>query len=144
MKTFPKRYISVAAVCLAALGAVPLAGCSVLAASGSHAQGYLVFDSKSEAVSEDSGDVPDWMPDDATAITIDLPGHGDGYLMKFHSADGVPASGACTADAKAAPLEPTVSASWWPKHPLTDDRRQCGDAEVAREDGTWYAWVQRS
>ncbi|QDZ15209.1 hypothetical protein [Humibacter ginsenosidimutans] len=137
MQKSSKKYIAALAASLALLAAAPLAGCSMLTGGR---QGYLVYDDKAEATSEGTHDVPAWVPDDATAITIDLPQNSSAYLMKFGSAAGVPVSATCTAVTTTTPIKPTVSVDWWPKQALTTDRRQCGTAQVARIGDEWYVW----
>lgn len=103
-----------------------------------------MYDDKNEAVSAGDKDVPAWLPDDATGITLDYPADAPGYLMKFASAAGVPVSATCTAVPQSEPLKPTISADWWPKQPLTTDRRVCGTIQVARLGTEWYAWANGS
>jgi len=127
----------IAAVIVPAALAATLAGCSASGWSG-----RLMFQDKSEAVSEASTDVPDWVPDDATSIVIDFVGDGAGYLMKFASHHGVAAARGCTPVAGDSPLQPTISTDWWPKDALTDGRLACDDSQVARAGDEWYAWVK--
>ncbi|GAB3613067.1 hypothetical protein [Humibacter ginsengisoli] len=141
MQKSHRKLTATVAVSLALLVTTSLAGCSAWAGSR---QGYLVFDDKGEAVSEGGKDVPAWLPDDATGITLDYPATGSGYLMKFASAAGVPVSASCAVGPENEPLKPTISADWWPKQPLTTDRRVCGATQVARLGNEWYAWANGS
>ncbi|WP_460523536.1 hypothetical protein [Humibacter antri] len=141
MQKSHRKLTATIAVTLAMLATTSLAGCSAWAGSR---QGYLVFDNKGEAVSQGGKDVPAWLPDDATGITLDYPAGSNGYLMKFASTTGVPVSATCIAGPADQPLKPTISADWWPKQPLTTDRRVCGTMQVARVGTEWYAWATRS
>lgn len=130
----------VAIVALAALAAVSLTGCSALLGSSGGGSGTLIFENKAEAAGQGSHDVPAWVPDDAQTIRVVFPASGPGYLMSFRSATGVAVSPTCTAGPADIPLQPTISASWWPKTAPRADRRHCGDAQVARAGDEWYVW----
>ncbi|MEQ6899395.1 hypothetical protein [Microbacterium sp. KR10-403] len=133
------RLLAVAAP-LVLVGTLALSGCGALDSSGF--MGRLVFDDKHEAELESSTDIPAWVPADASTIVIDYIGDDGGYLMKFASSDGVGASKSCVAVAGDTPLAPAITTDWWPKASLTDGRLRCGDAQLARVDDEWYAWVQ--
>lgn len=98
-----RKLTATIAVSLALLATTSLAGCSAWAGSR---QGYLVYDDKNEAVGAGDKDVPAWLPDDATGITLDYPADAPGYLMKFASAAGVPVSATCAAVPQSEPLKP--------------------------------------
>jgi len=134
------QHVLTTATALALLGIVSLSGCSALFGPDAR-KSYLVFDNKSEAVNEDGGDIPAWIPDDATDIVVDMPAKGSAYLMRFTSATGVPVSPTCTAGQDGTPLTPTITADWWPKPAPSADRRQCGDDQVAHSGNEWYVWV---
>jgi len=138
MQKYSRTFLTVLSVSCA----LALTGCSALPGLGG-GQGHLVFENKSEAVSQGSTDVPAWVPDDAATIVVDFPANGPGYMMKFASKTGVPISAACVADPDT-PTQPPTSASWWPKQTPTADRRKCGDTHVARAGGEWYAWSNGS
>lgn len=95
---------------------------------------------RADAATRGSRDVPAWVPDDATTIRVVFQAGQPGFLVSFGPAAGVRLSAACAAGPAEAPLEPTISASWWPETPLRADRRRCGGADVARTGDEWYVW----
>jgi hypothetical protein len=135
----PKKLIPAAVLIAAA--ALPLSGCGVVSDLASGSSGSMVYEDRSDA-NRGSIDLPDWMPEDATMIHVNLPSSGSDYAMRFTSTTGVTPSNTCAASASQTGITPDFSVSWWPEDAPSEDRLDCGDSQVARSDGEWYAWVR--
>jgi hypothetical protein len=124
---------------LAAVVLLTLGGCS---ASGLTRAGHEQrFDDLAGALERwNGGDPPEWMPADATQITLRSSNNLRLRVVRFES-DSVPAGEGCAAAERT--TGPALAADWVPAE-LPDEVIACGGYEIAEVDGGWLAWESRA